>query len=250
MSGFHVGSFVREEEVVTKTARKRYLAYTVLALAIAPAFATQATRTWTFDLRTPGTYEVHVQHKYETADTPQDFVASYAFVTKEKTDKRDISLSLPTGEGYRVAVLRVEVPSSQRATFTATGIPKPLLRKTRVYLVEADSVSPEKMFDPKNSIELPAAKRVREFLIQPPNDIELAKVKLAVDKFIDPAVDVEANLATIGAMIDQRFDVDWSPGRQGHEDAMFLERLAAEGELRPAGFEPATYGLGNRCSIP
>lgn len=164
------------------------------------AQAEQPTHTWKFDLKTPGAYDVHVQHKFEQADTPLDVVATYTFQTKEKIDKRDVPISFGGGKGHRVAVLTVDVPSPQKVSVVVTGIPQPLLKKTRVYVVEANSVSPENLFDPKNSIELKSAKRIRDILKQPDHAIDFASAKLTIDKMIDPSINIEANLKKIEAM--------------------------------------------------
>ncbi len=179
---------------------RRLVPFIVLGLC-ASAQAEQSARTWKFDLKTSGTYDIHVQHKFDGTDSPREFLAHYTFQTKEKTDKRDVPISLGGGEGHRVAVLAVDVPSPQKASVVVTGIPQPLLKKTRVYVVEANSVSPERMFDPKNSVELKSAKHIREILELPAQKIDLAKAKLIVDKQIDPAVDVDTDLQKIETMV-------------------------------------------------
>jgi regulator of sirC expression with transglutaminase-like and TPR domain len=159
-------------------------------------------RTWKFDVKTPGAYDIHVQYKYDKADTPQDIVAKYSIHTKEKIGKQEMPLSLSNGEdGYRVHLLRAAVPNPQTATVVVTGVPLSLLQKTRVYLVEANSVFPDKLFDPKNSTELKSAQRLREILERPEQEIDLGKTKLTLDKMVDPTTDIEANLRQIDKIV-------------------------------------------------
>lgn len=166
-----------------------------------PASSHAATRTWQFDIKAPGFYDVHVQHKYDATDSPRGFLAHYTFQTKEKEDKREKYIAFNTDAGYRVGILRVEVPSPQKVTFHASDIPESSLQKTRVYVVEADSVYPGKLFDPRNSVELKSANTLRGILEQPANKIDLAQTKLTLDKMVDPTIDIDANLRKIDAMV-------------------------------------------------
>ena len=200
-------------------------------------------RTWQFDLKTPGIYDVHVQHKYDGNDTPREFLAHYTFQTKEKEDKREMRIAFGNVEGYGVAILKVDVPSPQKMTFVVTDVPESSLQKTRVYVVEADSVYPGKLFDPKNSIELNSAKRLREILRQPESKIDLARTKLTIDNMVDPTIDIDANLKKIDAMVAQVNAMAGAGASNKDKLRMLRHYLFDLGEWN--AFQPFTYNLDN-----
>lgn len=203
--------------------------------------ASQSVRTWAFDLKTPGTYEIHVQHKYESTDPPGEIVAKYKFQTKQKIDEREVPITFSAGDGYTVALLRVDVPTSQKVTFTVVGVPEPIVKKTEVYILEADSVSPVRLFNPGNNFELQSAKQIRQFLEKPAADIDLARAKLIIDRHIDPTINVGAVLQKIDRMVAQ---IKSMPGfgRSKTTDLRLLKRYIYE-----AGawndFQPFQYDL-------
>jgi len=165
-----------------------------------PAHAEQASRTWEFNLKTPGTYEVHVQHEIKGAVVPRGAEATYVFQTREKTIKRDLPF-YPKDDDHPVVVLIADITSPQKAKVVIAGLPPPLLQQTRVYVIDGNSRYPYEWFDPEKSVDLKVAKRIRDILKQSAQEIDIARAKLTIDKQIDPAIDVEANLQKIEAMV-------------------------------------------------
>ncbi len=175
----------------------------VAFIALGLSFSSQAaTRIWEFDLKTPGTYEVHVQHEYKGAIIPRGAKATYSIQTSEKTIKRDLPF-YPHGDGHPYVMLIADIPSSQKVSVVIAGIPQPLLQQTRVYVIEGNSRYPYEWFDPGKSVDLKTAQRIRAILKQPEQQIDLGRTKLTIDKMIDPTIDVEASLKKIDAMVAQ-----------------------------------------------
>ncbi len=169
----------------------------VLSLSLS---AHAAERVWQFDLKTPGTYEIHVQHLIKGATVPRGAEATYSFQTREKTIQRDLPF-YPQGDEHPIIVLIADIASPQKAKVVITGIPQPLLQQTRVYVIDGNSRYPYEWFDPDKGVDLESAKRLRTILQQPEPEIDLAKAKLTIDKLIDPAIDIEAGLKKIDAMV-------------------------------------------------
>jgi regulator of sirC expression with transglutaminase-like and TPR domain len=162
----------------------------------------QPSRTWEFDLKTPGTYEVHVQHEYKGANIPRGAEATYSIQTSEKTIKRYLPF-YPYGDGHPYVMLIADIPSPQKVSVVIAGIPQPLLQQTRVYVIEGNSRYPYEWFDPGKSVDLKAAKQIRHILRQSEQAIDLARAKLTIDKLIGPSIDVEASLKTIDTMVNR-----------------------------------------------
>ena len=173
-----------------------------LIVACLSVSAQAATRTWQFDLKTPGTYEVHVQHLIKSVVVPRGIEATYSFQTREKTLTRDLPF-YPKDNEHPVIVLIADITSPQTARVVITGLPSPLLQQTRVYVIDGNSRYPYEWFDPGKSVDLESAKRLRTILQQPEQEIDLAQTKLTIDKMIDSTADVEAGLKKIDAMVAQ-----------------------------------------------
>ncbi len=215
----------------------RLVALIALGLSVS---AQAATRTWQFDLKTPGTYEVHVQHLIKGAVVPRAAEATYSFQTREKTIQRDLPLS-PKDDDHPVIVLIVDITSPQKAKVVITGLPQPLLQQTRVYVIDANSRYPYEWFDPEKSIDLESTKHLRAILQQPEQEIDFAKAKLTIDKQIDPTVDVETGLKKIDAMVAQiKAMSDFGPSSTAK--LLALKRYLYEpGEWN--SFQPYQYNL-------
>jgi regulator of sirC expression with transglutaminase-like and TPR domain len=176
---------------------RQLILFIALGLSL-PAHA--ATRTWEFDLQTPGTYEVHVQHRIGDASVPLGSEASYTFQTPETTLQRELPFYLKEYP-HPIVVLVADIASPQKAKVVISGLPKPLLQQTRVYVIDGNTRYPYEWFDPGKSVDLEAAWQIRHILKQPEQTIDLARAKLTIDKLIDPAVDIEANLKVINTMV-------------------------------------------------
>jgi regulator of sirC expression with transglutaminase-like and TPR domain len=171
----------------------------LIVLGLSPS-AHAATRAWEFDLPAPGTYELHVQHLIKGATVPRETEATYTFQTRETTLQRDIPF-YPKDDVHPAVVLIADITSPQKAKVIVAGLPKPLLRQTRVYVIDGNSRYPYEWLDPGKSVDLESAKHLRTILQQPEQEIDLARVKLTIDRMIDPAVDIEAGLKKIDAMV-------------------------------------------------
>lgn len=164
------------------------------------AQATAASRTWHFNLKTPGTYELHVQHDYNATPIPREAEVSYSFQTSEKTIKRNDPF-YRTVEGHPYVVLIVDVPHPQTVKVVLSGIPPPFLEKAQVYVIDINTRYPYEWLEPEKSVGLKAAKKIRDLLKQPESQIDLARAKLIIDQQIDYSIDIEATLKKIDTMV-------------------------------------------------
>jgi regulator of sirC expression with transglutaminase-like and TPR domain len=164
------------------------------------AQAAQPSRTWEFNLKTPGTYEVHVQHLIKGATVPRGSEATYTFQTRETTLKRDLPF-YPKDNDHPVVVLIADITGPQKAKVVISGLPQPLLQQTRVYVIDGNTRYPYEWFDPGKSVDLKSARLIRDILKQPEPEIDLARAKLTIDKLIDPSVNIEAGLNEIDDMV-------------------------------------------------
>ncbi len=164
--------------------------------------ATAASRTWHFNLKTPGTYELHVQHDYQAASIPRGAEISYSFQTKEKTTKRDMPF-YPNSDGHPYIELIVDVPSPQTVNVVLSGIPQPFLEKAQVYVIDINTRYPYEWLEPEKTVELPAAQQLRNILKLPEPQIDLARAKLIIDQQIDYSIDIEATLKKIEDMVNK-----------------------------------------------
>jgi regulator of sirC expression with transglutaminase-like and TPR domain len=213
----------------------------VLFIALGLSFSAQAaTRTWEFDLQTPGTYELHVQHRIKGAAVPRGSEASYTFQTPETTLQREIPFSLKEYP-HPIVVLVADITNPQKAKVVISGLPKPLLQQTRVYVIDANSRYPYEWFDPGKSVDLKSARLIRGILKQPEQEIDLAKVKLTIDKLIDPAIDIDTNLKKVDVMAAKiKTMPDYGPSSTAKMQA--LKRYIYEpGEWN--NFQPYQYDL-------
>lgn len=213
----------------------------VLIIALGLSLSAQAaTRTWEFDLKTPGNYEVHVQHEIKGATVPRGAEASYSFQTNEKTIKRNLPF-YPIDYDHPVVVLIADITSPQKASVVIAGLPQPLLQQTHVYVIDGNSRYPYEWFDPEKSINLKSAKHLRNILNQPEQEIDLAKTKLTIDKLIDPTIDVDANLKKLDVMVAE-IKTMAGPGTSSTAKMLTLKRYIYEpGEWN--NYQPYQYDL-------
>ncbi|MHB1051431.1 MAG: transglutaminase family protein [Bacteroidota bacterium] len=161
-----------------------------------------ATRSWTFDIPAPGTYEVHVQHRIDGAPVPRAAEVSYTLRTSETTLTRTLPF-YPKNDTHPAIVLIADISRPQKAELVISGIHQTLLKQTRAYIIDANSRYPYEWFDPEKSIDLQSANRIRDILEQPEHKIDLAKTKLIIDKLIDSRINVDSNLRRIDTMVEQ-----------------------------------------------
>lgn len=175
--------------------------YRPLALLIAFGLCAAAhadepsSRTWDFNLKTPGTYKVQVEHPAD-GSTPSGTKVTYSIQIGKESQSRELELVA----GHPYIPLITDIPNPQKMRVVVAGLPQPALQHTRVYVFDANSQLPGEYFDPGKSIDLKEAKRLRAILQQPPEDIDLARVKVMIDKMIDSSIDVETTLQKIDAM--------------------------------------------------
>jgi regulator of sirC expression with transglutaminase-like and TPR domain len=154
------------------------------------------TRTWTFHLRDAGAYKVQIEHRANGVE-PSGTRVTYAIRVGKESQTRDLDLF--TDHPFIPLVL--SLPSSAKMEVTISGLTDASLRKTRVYVYEANSQFPGEYFDPSKSVELGDVKQLRTMLRQPEASIDLGKIKVTVDHMVDPSVDPEATLQRIEAIV-------------------------------------------------
>lgn len=174
--------------------RRTILACIALGLC-AFAQADQPARAWEFDLSTPGTYKVQVEHTVAEFAPGTKVTYSISIGTETRTRELDLIANRP------FIPLIVDIPSANKMRVVVTGLPQPALQHTRVYAYNADSVPYGEYFDPAKSDGFGELKRVRSILARPAENIDLARAKLIIDKIVDPATDIEKNLKQVDAMV-------------------------------------------------
>lgn len=172
------------------------------------------TRTWTFDLRDSGAYKVQVEHRAKGVEPPGTRV-TYAIQVGKESQTRDLDLF--TDHPFIPLVL--SLPSAAKMEVTISGLTDASLRRTRVYVYEADSQFPGEYFDPSKSVELGDAKELRGILRQPEASIDLGRVKVTVDHMVDSTVDPDATLQRIDAIVAR---IQAIPGYGPTDDAKLL----------------------------
>lgn len=165
-----------------------------LALVGLPAAASQPTRTWEFDLVTPGTYKVQVQH---TVPVPPGTKVSYTISIGPNVKTRELE---PVGNRPFIPLI-ADVPGALKMQVSVAGLPQSALRRTTVYAYNADYIPYWEYFDPSKNNGLEEIERVRKLLAQPDEKIDLTKFKLAIDKLANPGIDVDKALNEIDAMV-------------------------------------------------
>jgi regulator of sirC expression with transglutaminase-like and TPR domain len=140
-------------------------------------------------------------------------------------------------------VLVADIASPQKAKVVISGLPKPLLQQTRVYVIDGNTRYPYEWFDPGKSIDLESAKHLRALLQKPEQEIDLARTKLTVDKMVDPTVDIEAGLKKIDTIVARiRAMPDFGPSSTAR--MLALKRYIYEpGEWN--SFQPYQYDLND-----
>ncbi len=217
---------------------RRLVFLIVLGLALLPAHA--AERAWQFDLATPGTYELHVQHDYNAASIPRGAEVSYSFQTKEKTTTRTVPF-YRSGDGHPYVELIVEATSPQKVNVVMSEIPQPFLQQAKVYVIDANSRYPYEWFDAEKSIDLRIARQIRHILKRPEQDIDLGQTKLTIDKQIDPSMDLQVNLRKIDAMVNRIRTMPEFGVSSGSRLWALRRYLYEAGEWN--GFQPYQYDL-------
>ena len=164
------------------------------------AAAEQTKREWEFNLATPGTYKVQVQHRFKGNDgfVPGVTKVTYVITVGKETQSRELRLVA----NQPFIPLITDIPDPQKMRVAIEGLSPAALQHTTVYAYDALTVPPGEYFDPqKNSFS--EAKAIRNILTQPPDALDLVRAKLAIDKMIKHDVDIESNLRTIDSMVAQ-----------------------------------------------
>lgn len=162
--------------------------------------AEQTKRVWEFNLKTPGTYKVQVEHRFKGTEgfVPGATKVTYGITVGKETQSRE--LSLIANQPFIPLITDISGPQKMRVVID--GLSPAALQQTIVYAYDALAVPPGEYFDPqKHSFK--EAKAIRSLLTQPPDALDLVRTKLAIDKMIDPAVDVESNVRKIDSMVAQ-----------------------------------------------
>ena len=173
----------------------RFCLTVLLAIASSQALrAEQPTRNWDFDIKTPGTYKLQIEHAMTEASGTK---VSYTISIGSETRTRELELVADRPFIPLVA----DVPATQKMRVAITGLPEAALKQTRVYAYNADYVPYGEYFDPTNDSGLQEVERVRKILSQPDEKIDLGRVKLTIDKLVSPSIDIEQGLKQIDAMV-------------------------------------------------
>lgn len=161
-----------------------------------PAQASQPSRAWDFDLPTPGHYNVQVEHDV-SGIVPDGTKVTYTFTVGKETRSQDYTLVA----NHPFIRLNMGVGHPEKMHVVISGLPRAALRRTSVYVFDANSQFPGEYFDPAKSVELKEAQELRALLRKPDDQIDLARTKLTIDKMVDPTIDIDAALKQIDAMV-------------------------------------------------
>lgn len=151
-------------------------------------------RTWEFNLKTPGTYKVQVEHRVDVVAPRPKVVYSVAIGGQVRSREFDMIANRP------FIPLIADVSSAQEIRVVINGLTQGELRHTSVHVYDANSRPPWEYFDPKKSVDSTQVRKVRSILTRPTSRIDFANAKLTIDKMIDSAIDVDASTKIIDDM--------------------------------------------------
>lgn len=167
----------------------------LVALGVcAPTYSEQPTRTWEFDLATPGTYKLQIEHA--VAEAPGTKV-SYTISIGSETKTREFE---PVAHRPFIPLV-TDILTAQKMRVAVAGLPTASLKQTRVYAYNADYIPYGEYFDPSKDNGLQEIERVRMLLAQPEEKIDLGRFKLAIDKLVSPDIDINRASKEIDAMV-------------------------------------------------
>jgi regulator of sirC expression with transglutaminase-like and TPR domain len=153
-------------------------------------------RAWDFNLPNSGTYKFQVEHDVGTT-VPSSTQVTYSITIGKETQTR--TLSLVADHPYIPLIM--DSPGAEKMRVIISGLPPAALKRTSVFVYDANSQFPGEYFNPSNSIGLKDAQRTRALLRQSDEQTDLAKTKLLIDKMVDPTVNVDTALQRIDSMI-------------------------------------------------
>jgi hypothetical protein len=162
-----------------KILRRLLISLTALSLSAVVQANEPPSRAWDFNLKTPGTYKVQVEHPVDT-NVPSDTKVTYSFQIGKETQERELDLIA----GRPHIPLIVDIPSPQKMHINITGLSRSALQLTRVYVFDAATVPPGEYYDPRKK-DFKEARQIRVLLNQSPEMLDLAHTKIMIDKMKD-----------------------------------------------------------------
>lgn len=202
-------------------------------LVAALAAGSQPARIWEFDLTTPGTYKLQIEHTVPEAPGTK---VSYTVSIGSKTQTRQLDLVA----NRPFIPLVADVPSPQKMRVVITGLAELTLQHTYVYAYNADYVPYGEYFDPAKINGLEDLAQVRSILTRPSEEIDLAKTKLTIDKLVSPAIDIEKELKqidTMAAKIRAMPDYGVSPTSKAIALQRYIYKAGAWNTHRPFDYD-------------
>lgn len=176
----------------------RLFCFSTLFLVALVAHGDESSRSWQFDLGTPGTYKVQVQHDLKDMEGFIPGVTKVIYSLTVGKDIRQRELSLIANQPHIPMI--VELLKPQRMHVVIAGLSPKALQRTKVHVFDAATVPPGQYFDPDKA-NFKEAKIARALLRNPDESLDLAKVKVTIDSLIDPSVNQSATLRTLDAMV-------------------------------------------------
>jgi len=190
----------RSQSVFCSAKHSRTIAFIFLVAAYlgaaASALADQSERTWTFDLATPGSYKVQVEHRAKGADRSGTKV-HYTIQAGMQSQSRDLDVLTD----HPFIPLIVDLPHPTKMRVTVSGLSATALRATRVFVYDTNSQAPGEYFDPAKSIELPTVRQVRAMLKESEATLDLARAKITLDRMVDPSINLEVTLQQVDSIV-------------------------------------------------
>jgi regulator of sirC expression with transglutaminase-like and TPR domain len=159
----------------------------------ASVHAQQPTRAWEFELKTPGTFGLQVEHTVRDVVPGAKVTYAISIGTETKTRELELIANRP------FVPLIADIPSPRKMRVVVSGLAQAALQQTRVYAYNIDWVPYGEYFDPAKSSR-DDIERVRNILARSPGEIDLARAKLTIDKMVSPAINIDKSLKQIDAL--------------------------------------------------
>jgi regulator of sirC expression with transglutaminase-like and TPR domain len=188
----------------------------ILLSPIAAGADQSSSRTWDFDLKPPGSFQLEIAHG--AASDPSDARATYTITAGGETQARELPFA-PHRSFVPLTFSDIKTP--EHIHVAIAGISETALEQTSVRVVSTDYVDAFEKLDYKE------VRAIRAILAAPPDQIDLGRTKLVVDKIIEPATDIDAALAKLDTMAGSvRHMPEW--GESGDARVRALRRYLYE----------------------